>query len=349
MIDLRSDTVTRPTPEMREAMAGAKVGDDVYGEDPTVNALEAAVARILGMEAAVFVPSGTMANQVGLRTHAGAGDVVLAEHGAHIALNESGAGAALWGITVRPLTGVHGIFTGADVDREVDPDHPFNPSHLSAPIRLLCVENTHNGGGGSVWPLDSIRAVTSVAREHGMSLHLDGARLWNAAVAAGVPECDYAAAFDTVTVCFSKGLGAPVGSALVGSRALIARARRFKQQLGGGFRQAGVIAAGALYALMHHRDRLHYDHENARLFAMGLAETPGVRVDLDWVQTNIVRFEVTAMTAGSFVDECYERGLHMLPMGHHVVRAVTHLDVTREDAVAAVDIVQDVLSRRARR
>ncbi len=349
MIDLRSDTVTRPTPEMREAMAHAEVGDDVYGEDPTVNALEEEVARILGMEAAVFVPSGTMANQIALRTHAGAGDVVLVDRSAHIALNEGGAAAALWGLTLRPLAGVHGIFTGADVEGVVDLIHPFNPSHLTAPTRLLCLENTHNWGGGSVWPLDSVRAVASVAREHGMRLHLDGARLWNAAVAAGVSEAEYAAPFDTVGVCFSKGLGAPVGSALVGSREAIARARRFKQQLGGGLRQAGIVAAGALYAVRHHRARLRADHENARLFAMGLAEIPGVHVELDWVRTNIVRFEVTGMGAGAFVDECYRRGLHVLPAEAHAVRAVTHLGVGREDAVRAVDIVRDVISRRVTR
>ncbi len=346
MIDLRSDTVTRPTPEMREAMAAAEVGDDAYGEDPTVNALEARVAALLGMEAAVFVPSGTMANQIALRTHADAGDVVLMDRAAHIVVNEGGAAAALWGLTVRPLPGVHGIFTGGDVEEAIEVLHPFNPPHLSIPVRLLCLENTHNGGGGSVWSLEAIRAVAAMAREHGLSLHLDGARLWNAAVASGTPEADYAASFDTVSVCFSKGLGAPVGSAVVGSRKLIAKARRFKQQLGGGFRQAGIIAAGALYALEHHRERLRYDHENARLFAQGLAEIPGVDVEPGRVVTNIIRFDVTAMAAGAFVEACHDRGLHVLPTGPHGVRAVTHLDVTQQDAIAAVDIVRAVVTER---
>lgn len=343
MIDLRSDTVTRPTPEMREAMAGAAVGDDAYGEDPTVNALERKVAKLLGKEAAVFVPTGTMANQIALRTHTHAGDVVLMERDAHIAVNEVGAGAALWGVTVRTLPGVRGILTGGDVEGAFEVQHPFNPAQLTMPIRLLCLENTHNVGGGSVWPLGGIRSVTAVAREHGLATHLDGARLWNAAVAAGISEADFAAPFDTVSVCFSKGLGAPVGSALVGRRDLVTRARRFKQQLGGGFRQAGIIAAGALYALEHHRERLVYDHENARLFAQGLAEIQGVRIDPEQVPTNIIRFDVTSMPAGGFVEACHERGLYMLPTGPHGVRAVTHLDVTRDDAIAAVDIVRAVV------
>ncbi len=348
MIDLRSDTVTRPTPEMREAMARAQVGDDAYGEDPTVNALEARVASLLGKEAAVFVPSGTMANQIALRAQAEAGDVVLMDQAAHIVLNEGGAGAALWGITVRPLPGVHGIFTGGDVEEAIEVRHPFNPPHLSMPIRLLCLENTHNGGGGSVWSLNAVRAVTAVAREHGLSLHLDGARLWNAAVASGVSEAAYASLFDTVSVCFSKGLGAPVGSALAGSRELVSRARRFKQQLGGGFRQAGIIAAGALYAVEHNRDRLHYDHESARLFAEGLADIPGVRVEPDRVRTNIIRFDVANMTAGEFVEACHRAGLHVLPTGPNRVRAVTHLDVTQQDAVTAVEIVRQVLAGETR-
>ncbi len=343
MIDLRSDTVTRPTPEMREAMAAAEVGDDAYGEDPTVNALEHEVAHLLGKEAAVFVPSGTMANQIALRTQTHAGDVVLMERDAHIAVNEGGAGAALWGLTIRGLRGVRGIFTGGDVEEAIEVRHPFNPSHLSMPIRLVCLENTHNVGGGSVWRLDAIRSVTAVAREHGFATHLDGARLWNAAVASGVSEADIASHFDTVSVCFSKGLGAPVGSALVGSRELVTRARRFKQQLGGGFRQAGIIAAGALHALEHHRERLRDDHENAGLLAQGLAEIPGVRIDADHVPTNIVRFDVTSMTAGAFVEACHARGLYVLPTSPHGVRAVTHLDITREDAIAAVDIVRAVV------
>ncbi len=344
MIDLRSDTVTRPTPAMREAMAGAEVGDDAYGEDPTVNALEHRVARLLGMEAAVFVPTGTMANQVALRVHADSGDVALMDRNAHVILNEGGAAAALWGLTVRPLSGRHGIFTGADVEAAIDVSHPFNPTHLTQPVRLLCVENTHNVGGGSVWPLAALRAVTAVAREHGLRLHLDGARLWNAAVASGSSEAEYAGLFDTVSVCFSKGLGAPVGSALVGSSELITRARRFKQQLGGGFRQAGIVAAGALHALERHRERLRDDHENARLFAMGISEIPGVRVELDWVRTNIVRFEVESMPAGAFVEACHDRGLFMLPTTPHGVRAVTHLDVSRQDVITAVDIMGDVVT-----
>jgi len=348
MIDLRSDTVTRPTPEIRDAMARAEVGDDAYGEDPTVNELERRVASILGMEAAMFVPTGTMANQIALRIHADSGDVALMDRNAHMILNEGGAAAALWGITVRLLAGRNGIFTGADVEASFEVAHPFNPTHLTQPIRVLCVENTHNVGGGAIWPMTTLRAVSAVAREHGLGLHLDGARLWNAAVASGRTEADYAAPFDTVSVCFSKGLGAPVGSALVGSAQLIDRARRFKQQMGGGFRQAGIIAAGALYALEHHRERLREDHGNAHLFAIGISEIPGVHVETDRVRTNIIRFEVADRPAGAFVEACHARGLHMLPTTSHGVRAVMHLDVSRHDAIAAVDIVRDVLAASGR-
>jgi threonine aldolase len=343
MIDMRSDTVTKPTAEMRAAMAQAEVGDDVYGDDPTVNALERRTAEILGKEAAVFMPSGTMTNEVALRTHTQSGDQVLADAGAHVFLLEGGAAAALSGLTIQPLPGRNGIFTADDVRQAIRTPHRFMPGTVLPPTTLLCVENTHNGAGGVVWPIETVRDVTAAAREHGLATHLDGARLWHAAVAAGIPEAEYAAHFDSVSVCFSKGLGAPMGSALAGSAAFVARARRFKQMFGGGFRQAGIVAAGALHALEHHRQLLAEDHEKAKAFATGLETIAAVRIDLSLVQTNIVRFRVVTMSASEFVDGCYENGLHMLPLGADQVRAVMHLGITHEDVQSGLSIIRAVV------
>ena len=343
MIDLRSDTVTKPTPEMRAAMAAAEVGDDVYGEDPTVKALEARTAELLGKEDAVYVPTGTMSNQIAVRVQTQPGDLVLIEGTSHIVANEGGAPAAISGVTVKPLAGVRGVFGPEAVDAAVGVRHRFMPTTLGAPPRLLCVENTHNAGGGSVWPLPAVRAVCEAGRRHGLALHLDGARLWHATASSGVSERDFAEPFDTVNVCFSKGLGAPVGSALAGSAPLIARARRFKQQLGGGFRQAGVLAAAALHALEHHRPHLDVDVRNARRFAEGLAALEGVAIAPDTVESNIVRFEVTTCTAADFAERCYAAGVHMIPGGATAVRAVIHRDVDASDVSRALEIIASVL------
>jgi len=343
MIDLRSDTVTKPTEAMRAAMAAAAVGDDVYGEDPTVKALEARTAELLGKEDAVFVPTGTMSNQIAVRTQTEAGDLVLIEGSSHIVANEGGGAAAISGVTLKPLSGARGIFTPDDVEGALGVPHPFKPTTLNAPPRLLCLENTHNAGGGAVWPLGQLEAVCQTGRRHGLSLHLDGARLWHASAASGIPERDYAAPFDTVNVCFSKGLGAPVGSALAGSRALVARARRFKQQLGGGMRQAGVLAAAALHALEHHRPRLAEDIAKARAFAEGMAALEGIALDPASVESNIVRFEVSVGTAAGFAERCHAAGVHMIPGGHHGVRAVIHRDVSAGDVARALDVIASVL------
>ncbi len=343
MIDLRSDTVTIPTPAMREAMMRAEVGDDVYGDDPTVLALEARVAEILGKEAAAFMPSGTMTNQVALRSHTEAGDAILADIGAHVFINEGGASAGLAGVLVQPAMGANGVFSADDVHRAVRIKHPFSASTLVAPLKLVCVENTHNLGGGTIWPLETVHGVAEAAKSHGLALHLDGARLWNAAAATGISEGDYAAPFDSISVCFSKGLGAPVGSALAGSAAFIQRARRFKQMFGGGFRQAGMLAAAALHALAHHRDRLKVDHENARELGLGLAATEGVEIDLARAQTNILRFKVTSMDAASFVEGCHARGVYLLPTGPDRVRAVLHGDVRGAVIQEALRIMRDAL------
>jgi threonine aldolase len=238
---------------------------------------------------------------------------------------------------------VRGIFTAHDVEAAVGSPHSFMPTTLAPPVKLLCLENTHNVGGGAVWPIAQLNAVATAGRAHGLALHLDGARLWHAAAATGVSEADYAAPFDSISVCFSKALGAPVGSCLVGSRAFVARARRFKQQMGGGFRQAGIIAAGALYALREHRPRLGETHRMAQRFAQGLAQIDRVLIDPALVETNIVRFQLKDIDSARFVEEAHRRGLHMLPSGPHAVRAVFYLDIAIEDAERAVAIIADAL------
>lgn len=338
-IDLRSDTITLPTDPMRQAMAQAEVGDDVYGEDPTVSRLEQLTASILGKEAALFVPSGTMGNQIAVRCHTEPGDEILLDANAHIYYFEGGAPAALAGVMCRCLPGQRGIFTTADVLAALRPPDPHFP-----PTRLICLENTHNRGGGSVWPRERIAEIAALARERGFKMHLDGARLWNASVASGIPERDYAAYFDSVNVCFSKGLGAPVGSALAGSRELIQRARRFRKQYGGGMRQAGILAAGALYALEHHRARLAEDHANALALARGLARLPGIELDLATVQTNIVIFRVTRMPADALVKKLKEAGVWVLGTGPETIRAVTHLNVSAEDIHRALQICAKCLA-----
>jgi threonine aldolase len=323
-IDLRSDTVTRPTAAMREAMARAEVGDDVYGEDPTVNRLQERVAALLGKEAALYVPSGTMANQIALWLHTRPGDEVLVGAGAHCMLFESGAGAALSGLMFHVL-GSSGLFDAAEVEAAIQPDN-----HHFAPTALVAVENTHNRAGGAIFPQRNILAIAEVARRRGLALHLDGARLFNAQVATGVAARELAAPFDTVSTCLSKGLGAPVGSLIAGSRPLIHRAHRRRKMLGGGMRQAGILAAAGLYALDHHVERLAEDHAHARAFAATLARAPGVKLDVSTVQTNIVIWDLAPevpLDAAAFVARAREHGLLVNAIAARRLRAVTHLDV----------------------
>lgn len=328
---------------MRAAMAAAEVGDDVYADDPTVRALERRTAELLGCDAAIYMPSGTMTNQVALRAHTESGDAILCHAQAHIAILERGAPAALSGLSIIPLAGAGGLFTAADVAAAVPAQHSFIPT-VQAPPRLLCLENTHNVGGGTVWPVDLLRAVIAAAREAGLRVHLDGARLWNAAASTGLSEAELASGFDSVSVCFSKGLGAPVGSALAGSATFVARARRFRALFGGGLRQAGIVAAGALYALDHHRQRLVDDHANARRLAAGLAAVPGIVIDPAAIATNIVRFRVETMAAAAFVERCHAAGVFMLPSGADGVRALTHLDVSGDDVERALDRIAGVMA-----
>ena len=323
-VDLRSDTVTRPTPAMRAAIAAAPVGDDVFDDDPTIHALQERVAALAGKEAALFVPSGTMGNQLAVRLQVDHGDEVLLERDCHIFNYEPGGAAALSGAQIQPLVGTRGALDPAAVVAAIR-----TPDVHHAPTRLLCLENTHNRAGGAITPLDALTATAEAARGRGLRVHLDGARLWNASVATGVPIVRWAAPFDTVMMCFSKGLGAPVGSILVGTTATMARARRFRKMLGGGMRQAGLLAAACLYALDHHVERLAEDHRRARRLAEMAAAVPGLACDPARVDTNIVLLEVTepAWDAPAVVAALAARGVRMVPFGPRTIRAVTHLDI----------------------
>jgi threonine aldolase len=335
-IDLRSDTVTRPTQAMREAMARAEVGDDVYGEDPTVNRLEEQVAALLGKEAAVFVPSGTMGNQIALQCHTRRGDEVLLGEDAHLSTDESGAGAAWAGVQFRNV-GRGGLFSTAELEDAIHEPDAHCPRQS-----LVAIENPHNRAGGLVWGHASVLASAALARRHGLGLHLDGARLWNAAVASGRPEAELAAPFDTVNVCFSKGLGAPVGSALCGPRELVDRARHFRKMFGGGMRQAGVLAAGALFALEHHRQRLAEDHAAARVFEAALREVGGDATVIR-AETNQVNVDTPGIPAERVVEAAKRRGVLVGAMSRHRTRAVAHLDVAPGDAEVAARALADAL------
>lgn len=336
-IDLRSDTVTRPTPAMRAAMAEAEVGDDVLGEDPTVLALERRTAELLGKEAALFVPSGTMANQIAVAVHAGPGDELLCDATAHVYVWEGGGVARLSGVTARPLAGGNGVLTRAQLEDKVRPDD----GHYVR-TRLVWLENTHNRGGGRVQPVAAVAEISTWARSHGLAMHLDGARLWNAVAASGVAAADWGRHFDTVSVCFSKGLGAPVGSAIAGPSALIRKAHRLRKVFGGGMRQAGVIAAGALYALENHVGRLADDHRNARVLARAVAETDGVTLESGPVETNLVWVEVEPSlgTAAEVAARLRAEGVLVSALGPQVIRACTHLDVSAAQVEYAADRIR---------
>lgn len=322
-------------------MAHAVVGDDVYHDDPTVNELETTVAEVLGKEEAMYVPSGTMSNQIAVRMHTQPGDTIVLEADAHIGNHELGGAAHHSGVTITRLIGEYGVFTGEQLRSVVPVPHPSLPSYLYDPVTLMCVENTHNEAGGTLWSLDAAIDVTSTATELGLATHLDGARLWNASAATGIDIATYAAPFDTVSVCFSKALGAPVGSALVGTSEFITEARRFKHMFGGGMRQSGIIAAGALYALEHNRDRLVDDHANAQRFAQAISTTRRAWIDLDSVQTNIVYFNVD--DPSEVIEKSLASDVAMLKLGDSLIRAVFHLDISAEDTQQAIDVVTGVI------
>jgi threonine aldolase len=335
-VNLYSDTQTRPTDGMRKAIAAAEVGDEQRGMDPTTLRLQDRVAELLGHEAAVFLPSGTMCNEIALRLHIRpGGDEIVLDRTAHPVNHEAGGPAQLSGAMIRTLDGDGGIYTSAQLEEAIRP-----PSRYFPRSRLVSVEQTSNLGGGRVWPLETIKAVLETARAHGLRAHLDGARLMNAVVASGVPAHGYAGSFDTAWIDFTKGLGAPVGAVLAGSKELIDEAWRFKQMIGGAFRQSGIVAAGCLYALDHHVERLAEDHANASVLAEGLAELPRAEIDPDAVETNIVIFGVE--DAVGFVERIADRvELQVLDPRH--VRAVTHLDVDAEAINRALAAFADEL------
>jgi threonine aldolase len=339
-IDLRSDTVTKPSSAMRAAMLNAEVGDDVYGEDPTVNLLQEKVAALLGKEAALFVPSGTMSNQIAIKCHTQPGDEIICEYESHIYTYES-SGIAFNSLAMpRPVKGSYGIMPVDEVLKAIRPDN-IHTGHT----RLIEVENTHNRAGGTIYPLEEIQKLAQVARERKIPMHLDGARLMNAVVYTGISAQEYAKYFDSVSICLSKGLGAPVGSLLSGSREFIARALRVRKVFGGAMRQVGILAAAGLYALENNVQRLKTDHENARILAEGLQTLKGLQIDLRQVQTNIVMIYLrdSRWTTIQFVQELRNRGVALNAVDHERMRAVTHLDVDREQIAEAVSIFKTIM------
>jgi threonine aldolase len=341
-IDLYSDTKSKPSPGMRKAMADAEVGDEQKMEDPTVNRLRERVCELLGKEDSVFLPSGTMANQIAIRVHCRLGDEVIADRTAHIINAETGGPAANSGVMIRPIDGPNGVFTGEQVKAALR-----DPNSRNAPrSRLVSIENTSNGGFGTVWPLATMQGVAKVARAAGVALHMDGARLCNASVKSGIKASDYAACVDSLWLDYTKGLGAPVGASLAGSKEFIKEAWRQKQMLGGSMRQSGVIAAAALYALDHNWDRLAEDHDNARHLSEGIANIKGLEIDAPRMETNLVFFEVRkpGWTAARLVEACKERGVGIGANTATRIRAVTHLDVNRADIDTALKVISDALA-----
>ena len=341
MIELFSDTKTKPTAEMRQVMASAEVGDERAGEDPTVNRLVERCADLLGKEAALYLPSGTMCNEIALAVHCRPGDEVLCDVTSHVIGFEGGGPAALAGVMLNPIAGTRGIFTAAQLKQKLHADRPYAPRQ-----RLVEVEQTANLGGGAIWPLATLREVADGARAAGLATHMDGARLLNACVASGVSAADFAQGFDSVWIDFSKGLGAPGGAVLAGSRAFIAEAQRWQFRIGGAMRQSGIIAAACEYALDHHVTRLADDHVHARRFAEGIADIAGLHVDAALVETNLVYFDVVApgWDAEKLCDALRARGVRMGAMGARTIRAVTHLDVDARGIDAALVALRGVLA-----
>lgn len=342
-IDLRSDTVTRPTPAMRQAMVEAEVGDDVFGEDPTVNLLQEKVANLLGKEAALFVPSGTMANQLSIKAHTQPGDEVIIESSSHPYNFEGGAGAALSGVQFQCVKGVRGILEAAQIEEAIRPeDHHFPVT------KLVCLENTHNRGGGTIYPLEKMAEVYRLAQSKGLLVHLDGARLWNASVATGNKPREYAQWADSVSVCLSKGLGAPIGSVVAGTKPFIDRIHRFRKMFGGGMRQVGMIAAAGIYALEHHLDRIKEDHQNAKRLAVGLKELKGISIEPKHVETNIVIFDIadTGMTGSQVAEAIKKERILIHAFGKTQIRLVTHLDVSNDDIEEALKAFEKIFGKK---
>ena len=334
-IDLRSDTVTKPSQAMRNYIAQADVGDDVYGEDPTVNMLEERVMDLLGKEAALYVPSGTMSNQIAIKTHTQPGQEVICEENCHIFNYEAGAPAFLSGVQLRALPGEYGVMNLEDVENAIRDDNLHLP-----PTGLICVENTHNRAGGTVYPLDDIAELANLTAQKGIPLHLDGARLLNAVVATDIPAKEWTSYADSVSLCFSKGLGAPVGSVLLGTRDFIYRARKYRKIFGGGMRQAGILAAACLYALDNNVNRLREDHENARLLAENLKNLPGIFIDMKQVQTNMVMIHVRhpKYNSTTLSQALLKEGLAANAVDSERIRVVTHLNISTDQILQALEI-----------
>lgn len=338
VVDLRSDTLTKPSPGMRKAMAEAEVGDDVFGEDPTVNLLQQRVAELLGKEAGLFVASGTMGNQIAINCHTRPGDEVICESNCHTFNYECGGAAFLAGVQLHPILGDYGVITADQIQNAIRPsDHHF------AQTRLIVLENTHNRAGGAIFPLEEIQKISEVVKEHNLKMHLDGARLWNASVASGISLREYAQYFDSVSVCFSKGLGAPVGSVLVGSDEFINQAHRYRKIYGGGMRQVGILAAAGLYALDHNINRLAEDHRHARRIGEILQEFESVKVNLKAMQTNIIIADLS--DAIEVAKNLSDRGVLAIPFLKTRIRFVTHLDVNDDDIEYAVAVINSVLGK----
>ncbi len=340
IVELRSDTFTQPSPGMRRAMAEAICGDDMVGEDPTVNALEARMADLLGKEAAVFACSGSQSNQMAVWSHCRSGDELLIEETGHIANYEGGGPAVLSGVSCRKIRGVRGLLTAELLEGALRP-----PNQHFSTTRLVCLENSTNIGGGATYPLDQLQAIRTWANDRELLVHIDGARLFNACIARGYAAREVAAQADSVSICFSKGLGCPMGSILVGSKETIARARRARKVFGGALRQAGFAAAACLYALDHHVERLAEDHANAKLFASRIAEIPGIRINPDEVETNLVFFEINPQAGnGSDVSKAlFARGIKIYSIAPQRLRACLHLDVDREGVLRAADSLREIM------
>ncbi|MDT3697591.1 MAG: low-specificity L-threonine aldolase [Ignavibacterium sp.] len=340
MIDLRSDTVTRPSEAMRKAMYNAEVGDDVFKEDPTVNKLEQYAADLLGKEAALFVSSGVMGNQICLNILTKPGDEVICERDAHIFNYESGSPAALSGIQLNPIDGKYGIITVEQVELFIRP----SSAYYMPRTKVIEIENTHNRAGGTICPIENIIALKELAKKYNLNYHLDGARIWNASVASGISVKDYASHFDSVSCCLSKGLGAPVGSIIAGSKDFIKEAYRIRKAWGGGMRQAGIIAAAGLYALQNNIDRLKDDHEKAKFLAERINANTNLEIDLKAVQTNILLFRPKNISVEEGIKKSKDKGL-LLSIGKvDLIRAITHLDVSFDDVKKAADIIDEVFS-----
>jgi threonine aldolase len=339
IIDLRSDTVTKPSKAMRQAIAEAEVGDDVFEDDPTVRKLEEMVAELLGKEKALFVPSGTMANEVTIKSWTRPGDEVVLEVDSHIYNYEVGAPSVLCGVQLHTLKGQRGVLTLEQILEHIRPQDIHIP-----PTTLVCLENTHNRAGGTIYPIDEIKRIREAAKPLGIKMHLDGARLWNAAIATGIPLDKYASYFDSVSVCLSKGLGAPIGSVISGDSDFIHVARRNRKMFGGGMRQVGIIAAAGIYAIENNFNRLIEDHRNARALAQGLSEIPKISVDLESVQTNIVVIDIkeSGIEVNDLLEKLKGKGVLAVPFGKTQIRCVTHLDVDRGDVYQALDVFKRV-------